>query len=302
MDYPPFREALLSTLSEPAPASSARRGVLSTRVPMPWGHDLTYLQIGLVAAIALYAFVLPGDLRYKINALGFGVCHQIAGHSFFIDDHQLPLCARCSGIYLGAISATVLLAVMRRRFSRLPAAHMLVILGVFFGAMVLDGANSTLETFGADIWQSTNILRLLTGGLAGVSFAFFVYPLFNLSMWHRDARVRDNVLHKPLELLGYMLGAGILVALVLDGGDWLYYPIAILSVLGMLTMLTMANTMMVLMFTRRENTAHTFTDALTPILFAVLLSLVELTLLAWGRASLAPFLANNPAGMPLLPG
>src|SRR4051812_29732398 len=106
MAYRLFREALLSILSEPAPAapptpaSGSKRGLLSTRVPLPWGRELTSLQIGLVAAIALYAFVLPGDLRYKINALGFGICHQIAGHSFFIDDHQLPLCARCSGIYL----------------------------------------------------------------------------------------------------------------------------------------------------------------------------------------------------------
>src|SRR6476660_560765 len=113
MVYLLSREALLSTLSEPAPAappssaSSSKRGLLSTRVPVLWGLDLTYLQIGIVAAISLFAFLLPGDLRYKINALGFGVCHQIAGHSFFIDDHQLPLCARCSGIYLGALSATV---------------------------------------------------------------------------------------------------------------------------------------------------------------------------------------------------
>ena len=84
-------------------------------MPLPWGHYLTFSQVGLLAAIAIYSFVMPGDLRYKINALGFGVCHQIAGHSYFLDDHQLPLCARCSGIYLGAASTLALLAVLRRR-------------------------------------------------------------------------------------------------------------------------------------------------------------------------------------------
>jgi hypothetical protein len=34
----------------------------------------------------------------------------------------------------------------------------------------------------------------------------------------------------------------------------------------------------------------------------VLLTLIELTLLAWGRASLAPYLAGSNLGFPLVPG
>jgi hypothetical protein len=64
----------------------------------------------------------------------------------------------------------------------------------------------------------------------------------------------------------------------------------------------MANAIIVLMVTRREATAMTFSEALTPLLLGFLISLVELTLLAWGRASLAPYLADNPLGLPLLPG
>jgi hypothetical protein len=94
---------------------------------------------------------------------------------------------------------------------------------------------------------------------------------------------------------------GLVVALVLDQGDWLFYPLSLLSIIGMLAMLTMANTMLVLIVTRREGKARTISEALTPILVAVLLSLIEVTLLSWGRTSLAPYMANN-VGMPLVPG
>lgn len=38
-----------------------------------------------------------------IFAIGGVVCHQKPERSFFIDGHQLPVCARCSGLYLSAL-------------------------------------------------------------------------------------------------------------------------------------------------------------------------------------------------------
>src|SRR5438876_12182221 len=114
---------------------------------MPGGLEVSFLQMGLVVVMVFYSLAIPGDLRYKMDAMGFGVCHQIPSHSYFIAGHQLPVCARCSGIYLGSLASIGLLVLLRRRASRLPASQMLAILAVFFGAMVLDGINSTLQTF-----------------------------------------------------------------------------------------------------------------------------------------------------------
>jgi hypothetical protein len=178
---------------------------------------------------------------------------------------------------------------------------MITILAVFFAAMVVDGINSTLQNFGSNVWDSTNLVRLVTGSLAGTAVAFFLYPVFNMSIWSREVRKRESVLESPLELAGYMVLVGLMVALVLDQGDWLFYPLSFLSIIGMLALLTMANTMLVLIITRREGKARNFSEALTPILVAFLLSLIEITLISWGRASLAPYMANN-VGMPLVPG
>lgn len=263
--------------------------------------EISFLQVCVLAAIVFYSLAVPGDLDYKLDALGFGVCHQIATHSFFLDDHQLPLCARCSGIYLAALASLGLMLAIRRKAARLPVGSMITILAVFFGAMVIDGINSTLQNFGGNFWDSTNLVRLITGSLAGTAVAFFLYPVFNMSIWSREVRKRESVLESPLELAGYMVAVGLMVALVLDGDDWLFYPLSLLSIIGMLAMLTMANTMLVLIITRREGKARSFSEALTPILVGFLFSLIEITLLSWGRASLAPYMANN-LGMPLVPG
>lgn len=268
---------------------------------LPGGLQVTPVQALLAVGIVAYAFAMPGDMDYKLDALGFGVCHQIHSHSFTIAGHQMPLCARCTGMYLGAIAALVLLAVMRRRATRFPAAKMVAIFGLFFGAMVLDGANSTLEAFGERFWDSTNLLRILTGSLAGVSAAFLFYPVFNMSLWKHDAASPARVIEQPRQLIGYMLVAGMLVVLTLSEGDWLYYPLSFLSLLGMVTLLTMANTILLLILTRRESSAGTFSVVLTPIMVGLFLTLIELTLLSWGRASLAPYMANN-TGIPLVPG
>src|SRR5437763_14156435 len=110
-------------------------GLLSVRARMPWGIELTFGQMALVTGIVFYSLAMPGDLRYKLNAMGFGVCHQIDSHSYTIGGHQMPLCARCSGIYLGALACVGMLSVLRRRSTRLPAWPMLAILLTFFGAM-----------------------------------------------------------------------------------------------------------------------------------------------------------------------
>jgi uncharacterized membrane protein len=256
----------------------------------------------LLAGILVAGFAVPGDLKLKLDALGFAVCHQIHNHSFDLAGHQLPLCARCTGIYLGAISALLVASVLRPRSIGLPSRGMLALLGVFFGAMVLDGINSTLQSFGANLWDSTNLLRLLTGTLAGVAVALVMYPVLNMTLWRREVYRRESVLDRPACLLGYLAAAGVLAVLVLTGVGWLLYPLSILSVAGMLALLTIANTMLVLMATRREASLSTAFDAVTPILLGLILSLLLLALIVWGRSSLAPFMAGNPQGLPLLPG
>ncbi len=47
---------------------------------------------------------------------GSRICHQIPGRSFATRDVQWPVCARCSGLYLGAPFGVLALVAWRRKF------------------------------------------------------------------------------------------------------------------------------------------------------------------------------------------
>jgi len=291
----------MESSSHDDPSAKPTGGLISTRLPLPGGVEVSFGQVAILAGVVFFALAIPGDFKYKMDGAGFAVCHQIHTHSFSIGGHQLPLCARCTGMYLGALVTLLLLSRLRRKAVRLPSRGVLPVLGLFFGAMVLDGINSTLQTFGSGLWETTNLLRLITGALSGIAAAFIFYPVFNISLWNREVTRKEHVVEQLFELAPYVIATAVLVALVLDGGSWLFYPIALLSMGGMLALLTMANTMAVLIVTRREGKGRTLSEALTPILLGLFVSLVMLSLVSWGRASLAPNMANT-IGIPLVPG
>jgi uncharacterized membrane protein len=74
-----------------------------------------------MAALAGAAFVAsrpaPGTVAFLLSAavyqLGAAVCHQLPERSFRLWDVQLAVCARCAGIYAGAVASTVAVALRR---------------------------------------------------------------------------------------------------------------------------------------------------------------------------------------------
>src|SRR4051812_3618485 len=54
-------------------------------------------------------------LAAGVYGVGHFVCHQLPARSFHLWGAQLPVCARCTGIYLGAAVAAVSLTITRRR-------------------------------------------------------------------------------------------------------------------------------------------------------------------------------------------
>ena len=87
--------------------------------------------IGWAAALPLATYVasqphLTGSrlgyaLAIATYAIGSLVCHQRPERSFYLFGVPMPVCARCAGIYVGAASVSVVMALVRAR--RLTAAE-----------------------------------------------------------------------------------------------------------------------------------------------------------------------------------
>lgn len=170
----------------------------------PWPDWL--LLAGSLAGIAIIWFITPGGLLDKADHVGYAVCHQIPIRSPFFGGRQLPLCARCSGQFLGALGGLLLLlALGRGKAGKLPPTAVILVLLAFLAAWALDGLNSYLTLFpGAPhLYEPHNILRTTTGALQGVALISLALPFFNVTLWARPSpRPTINNLREVLFLLG----------------------------------------------------------------------------------------------------
>ena len=71
--------------------------------------------LGILAVLLIIAIFLtwnflshsPSGCYAKAFLIGSSVCHQIPSHSFSVGTVQFPVCARCTGLYIGSFIGIV---------------------------------------------------------------------------------------------------------------------------------------------------------------------------------------------------
>lgn len=95
----------------------------------------------------------------NMNLLSF--CHRRQERTFKISGHYLPVCARCTGIYIGMFVFFLLQFFIEFSYG----------LDLFFVSILLmlpttlDGLTQLLK-----LKESTNMIRLITGFICGVGY------------------------------------------------------------------------------------------------------------------------------------
>jgi len=260
-----------------------------------WGRRaLITITLGI---IILYLLATPAGLLDKADWVGYAICHRIPSHSLLLNKRPLPLCARCTGSYLGAMLALGTFLLTRRRASELPPVPVLLTLLGFTALMGLDGLNSylTLLPIQESFYRPSNALRLLSGTLNGLMMGSILYPVAMGTLW-RNCRP-EPVLRNFQELGALVLLALAAVGLALTGWPAILYPLALLSAAGVPVMLTLVNTIMLLILVRRENTAESWRDLILPFLVGLALSLVLIGAIGVVRYALTGTLTGLP-GLP----
>jgi uncharacterized membrane protein len=223
------------------------------------------------------SFTPPG-LFGKLDALGYAVCHRIEVRSFHIGDYQLPLCSRCSGMFLGAVVGIVYQAVIARRRTGAPPRYLLAAFGVLAAAFVIDGVNSYLQLFqnAPALYEPHNRLRLFTGTGMGFAIAAALFPAFNQTMWAKWDN-RPAISGWP-SFLG-LLGLGILLDLmVLTENPLVLYPLALVSSAGVLILLVLIYAMVWVMLFKMDNTIQSIKQLAFPLLGGLFLALLQVAL------------------------
>ena len=246
------------------------------RTVRTWAPRLALIALA-VSVLLIWLVYTPHGLLGKADAVGYAVCHRIDLRSFHLGERTLPLCSRCTGMYLGSTLAfAYLLARGRGLAGQFPPRRVLAVLGVFAAAFVIDGSNSYLSFFpGAPhLYTPGNTLRLLTGTALGLGIGVLVAPGFNQAVWTKVDPRRSLTSWADLGLL--IVAALGIDLLVLTENPLVLYPLALVSSLGVVLLLTIVYAMLALLLSGRENQIAQPRQLVIPALAGFVLALLQI--------------------------
>ncbi len=126
----------------------------------------------------------PWNLIY---GAGDRLCHQMPERSFFINDNQMPFCARCTAIFLGI---TIGIGFMIFFKIHLDLKFIILIL-IGFIPIGIDGVGQLLE-----FWESSNLTRVITGLLIGIVTGFAITIIIDEFLEMYLSRKKRKVINK----------------------------------------------------------------------------------------------------------
>lgn len=223
-------------------------------------NDDRFKLIGLCLLTAIltgWLYFSPPGLLGKADAVGYAVCHRISIRSFSLGERALPLCARCSGMYIGAL-VTMIYQFRFQRKGGFPPRKILIALGIFLVLFGVDGVNSyvhLLPNF-PGLYEPNNYLRLFTGTGMGIGMGALLVPVLHQSIWHTwDS---SSVLSGWREFLLVVASSFATSALLLTNNPLLLYPLALLSAGTVIMILGLIYTIIWIMAFKKDNSFHHF--------------------------------------------
>lgn len=251
-------------------------------------HEVLVIVIAVITFVALLVawlkFTPPGFWE-KLSALGYSVCHQMTARSFHVDGHSFPLCARCTGMYLGAMVGLAYHLGWGRR-SSFPPLPIMYILAFFVAAFGIDGINSFTQflPWAKHLYETTNLTRLISGTGMGVVISAIIAPAFNQTVW-------ANVVSQPaLSNLKKLATILVVLAVLLLGIVGEYVPVmyfaAVAGGLSVFVLISVLYTIIAVMLLGRDGQLLHTRQLVLPVLMGMCAALIQISVMTLIRYSL----------------
>ena len=219
-------------------------------------HKRKIILTGLlvIAGFLTWLFIsnsLPGCYG-KILTVGSSVCHQLPSHSFSVGDVQFPVCARCTGLYLGSFIGLAY-AVISGKKKGIPEKGYLILMAILFVLWAGDGLNSFVSDFihAPFLYQTNNLTRLITGYGMGLVMATALGTLVNITVWEKAEN--RPLLDRVEQVLGYAALCVIISLMVLTGQAFLLQIAGYITIFTVITIISLLYAVFWIILFRKEN-------------------------------------------------
>jgi uncharacterized membrane protein len=130
---------------------------------------LSSLWMSFLLFMAAVKNVAAQNMWYKLAYFLIGqTCHQDPSKSFYFMGGQIPVCARCFGIYAGLIAGLLIFPLFGSfKRTKLPDVRLSAL---FILPVLIDGFFN---------FFTTNEMRMTTGVIFGIGVIFYLLPVLN---------------------------------------------------------------------------------------------------------------------------
>ncbi len=206
-----------------------------------------------------------------ITALGYAVCHQLPERCPQMDGQIFPICARCLGIYLGAFLGYLYIPITKHiKANDLPTPRYAVVLLCFLALMFID-----VLTIWIGLRPESALIRTATGLTGGSALVMLAFPLASDELF--GGRPRTAIMERAWHLAVLCLLLALGACAVYLGPAWLFYPLVIISSLGILLIFfNTAYVILLLIFQPKRGGVKILLALCAVILMAFLLAVLHL--------------------------
>ena len=148
---------------------------------------LAFISTAILGASSLCAWAIASGASMKWRLLFRVFCHGIPERCLTIAGVPMPICARCTAIYAG-LAAGIALFWLVPVLTEIAARRLLFVAAI---PMAIDGLTQLVR-----LRESTNLLRIETGVIAGTAFAFWALSAV-------ENRVLDSTPNSSLKVCDY---------------------------------------------------------------------------------------------------
>ncbi|MDD3776095.1 MAG: DUF2085 domain-containing protein [Actinomycetota bacterium] len=211
-------------------------------------------------------------LERILHFLGSSLCHQNPARSFACSGLAMPVCARCTGIYIAILISSLTISLVDRKSRNiLPSGKILWGMLPFLLLMGLDVGLSTLG-----IYETGNMVSFLTGFMVGWCIPLILLPVRNLLLFKPGSQ--GSYLQKKCQFLAWMGTAPVFMTLFYffqTSWCWLW---SVLSVAGLI--LLVALLLMLLWFSLNSKASGKISRGWAQVKIYVIFTAASLSLLS----------------------